>query len=205
MADETCRTETMRDLLPLLAHDALGAGDAAEARAHVASCAECRAELALIAAAATAITTSVPRVSTSAILAGVQRRTRLKLESGPETPSGRTPERKPARQAARWMPRRFAAAAASLILVASASLAVLVKSTGGPSVDLIDSAPVATIDSAPTGRVMAAAGMSVAGGLSDLSEDDLTALLDELDRVEATVASEPATLRRALVDDQENF
>lgn len=200
MADETCGNETMRDLLPLLAHDALGAGELAEARAHVASCAECGAELALIESAAAAITASAPKVSTAAILAEVQRRTRLRVEA-PATIVARAPRR----QAPRWMPRRFAAAAASLILVASASLAVLVKTFGGPSVDLVNGTSGTMIDSAPAGRVMAAAGISVTGGLSDLSEDDLTALLDELDSVEATVAAEPATLRRAIDDDQENF
>lgn len=197
MTEHDCRDEAMRDLLPLLAHDALEPAEAAAVRAHLAVCGSCVAELAVIESASRAISASVPVVSTAAILAGVQRRTRLKVERPAVSPSS-------PRTAARWMPRRYAMAAASLILVASASLAVVARTFGGPDVTLTDSLTVAAGDSAPAARV-AAAGISVTGGLSDLSDDDLSALLAELDQVEATVAAEPASMRRALVDDPENF
>jgi anti-sigma factor RsiW len=195
MADETCLDETMRDLLPLLAHDALEGSEAQAARAHVAGCTACRAELALLRSAAAAISAAAPQVSTARILAGVQRATRLRVE----------PAMRVSRRMGGWMPRRYAAAAASVLLVVSASLAVLAR-TFGEADPTVEGAASAIVDSSG-GRVMAsaAAGLSVTGGLSDLDDDELTVLLDELDRVEATVAAEPSTLRRALVDDQENF
>lgn len=103
------------------------------------------------------------------------------------------------------MPQRYAMAAASVILVASASLAVVARTFGGADQVTVDSVSTAPGDSAPAVRLAASAGILVTGGLSDLSDDDLTALLAELDQVEAMVAAEPATLRRALVDDPENF
>jgi hypothetical protein len=205
MAD--CTNEAMRDLLPLLAHEGPG-GDAGEAmgretldrlRAHVGDCAACRAELALLRSAASVIDGAVPRVDAAAISAGVNRALRLRIVDG-------APRRTERRLPSRWMPRRQAAVAASLILVASASLAVLARTFGGPTPPAIDGGRVATtIDSAPVTRVSAGAGISVAGGLSDLSEEDLTTLLDELDRVEATIDAEPQSIRRAIVDVPEEF
>jgi anti-sigma factor RsiW len=198
MSEHDCRDDAMRDLLPLLAHDALEPSEAAAVRAHLAVCGACVAELALIESASRAISASVPQVSTAAILAGVQQRTRLKLERPAAAPPS-------VRTAARWMPRRYAMAAASLILVASASLAVVARTFGGPEVTLADSLSVAAGDSAPATRVAAAGGISVSGGLADLSDDDLSALLADLEEVEATVAAEPVSMRRAIVDDPENF
>lgn len=183
-----CRNDDMRDLLPLLAHGALDAHASARVRTHVAGCEACRAELALVERAGAAIDASVPALDLAAITAGVRRATRLRLE-------------RPAR--ARWMPRRVAAVAASLLLVATASIGVFATRDGRPGASLVDSAGVA--GSVPDRRIVASAGVPVPGGLSELSDDDLVTLLAELDRVEATVEAEPLSMRQAVVDVPENF
>jgi hypothetical protein len=194
MAD--CTNEAMRDLLPLLAWEEDRAGaeaGLASARSHVESCAECAAELALLRAAASAIDARVPRVDAAAISAGVRRAMRVRIV-----------ER---RAPSRWMPRRQAAMAASLILMVSASLAVLARTFGGPADASLNGgrATSAMIDSAPVARVSASAGITVAGGLSDLSEEELVTLLAALEEVEATVDAEPQSIRRSIVDVPEEF
>lgn len=204
MAD--CTNEAMRDLLPLLAHEGAGGEDAAElraARAHVDACASCRAELAMLRAAGDLIERAVPRVDAARIAAGVVAATRVRLVSAPPATAVR---RVAPRMPSRWMPRRQAAIAASLVLVASASLAVVARTFGGPDRATLDGARgTAVVDTSPVSRVSASAGISVAGGLSDLSDDQLVTLLAELDAVEATVAAEPQSIRQPIVDVPEEF
>ena len=64
-----CTNNTMRDLLPELAHDALSADDAARVRAHIASCAACAAELRILSAAGELFANATPKVDTAAIVA----------------------------------------------------------------------------------------------------------------------------------------
>ncbi|MHB1298704.1 MAG: zf-HC2 domain-containing protein [Gemmatimonadaceae bacterium] len=195
-----CTNGELRDLLPLLAHDALEAGDAARVRQHLATCADCRTELALLATARDAFDAATPVISTTAIVAGVQRAMRPRAVPRP------TPHRAYGR---RWMPGRLVAAAASLVLVASVSLTVLARNFGAPAAGQADGDTVMVAsgprDSASEVRLFASAGLSVTGGLSDLSDDELTTLLDELDSVEATIDAEPSTLRHALIEDPGGF
>ena len=98
---------------------------------------------------------------------------------------------RPARRT-RWLSPRYAAAAAAVLLVASISLVAITRTFG-------------TADDAADVPVLAMAGLSVEGGLSDLSDADLATLLDELNRVEATVIAEPTSLRQPIVDAPEGF
>lgn len=191
-----CTNGELRDLLPLLAHDALEAGDAARVRQHLATCADCRAELALLATARDAFDAATPAISTSAIAAGVQRAMRPSVVQRPALlrASGR-----------RWMSGRLVAAAASVVFLASISLTVLARTFGAPAVGGDSVMASGARDSASELRLFASAGLNVTGGLSDLSDDELTTLLDELDSVEATIDAEPSTLRHALIEDPGGF
>ncbi len=189
-----CRLDEMRDLLPLLAHGALEPGEAARVRGHVEGCAPCRAELALLGTLRARFDAVTPAVSVAAITAGVLRAT------ASVTPTLRVERAVPRR--GNWLPRRYLAAAASLLLVGTLSLAALgrVFGTGEPGVDLEGGVALSTADSAPSAITAAAAGLIVADGLGDLDADALTALLAELESVEATVAADPVSIRRPIVD-----
>lgn len=187
-----CENETMRDLLPLLAHDALDGAEATAVRAHVASCASCEAELRLIVAAVTLYAAATPSIDTAAIVAKLPTapvaRPALRLEASP----------KPSRSTFR-MPRYVLAAAASVMLMVTLSLTVLRPIFFGATPS-VDSAQVDSSGAEPAAPVAApTAGEPVAslGGteFKDLGVDELTQLLNELDKMEATIAAEPRSMR----------
>lgn len=192
-----CRMDEMRDLLPLLAHGALEPGEEARVRGHVAGCAPCRAELALLGTLRARFEAATPALDLAAITAGVQRATPVTVRSSRRE----LRLERPAARRANWMPRRYLAAAASLLLVGSLSLAVLgrIFSGGASGVDT-DAGVALSPDSAPAAIAASAAGLIVADGLSDLDADALSALLAELESVEATVAAEPVSIRQPIVD-----
>ena len=187
-----CQNETMRDLLPLLAHDALTGEDATALQAHLASCASCAAELRTITAAAALFAAATPQVDTAAILAKL-----------PAPPVARPALRlEPSATAVRprfRMPRYALAAAASLMLMVTLSLTVLRPIFFGvaPSVDLV-TVETGTVDSAvqPAAPVSVEPVASLGGTeFKDLGVDELTQLLSELDQMEANIAAEPRSMR----------
>jgi hypothetical protein len=96
-----------------------------------------------------------------------------------------------------WLPQRYAAAAASLVLVASVSLAVVGRTWfggGDPARSGADSVMAAAA------TVVAGGGLSVPGGLSEYDTDELNALLSALDAMEATVEAEPVSFRQPILD-----
>ncbi len=192
-----CHDEPMRDALPLLARGLLPAAEAATLRAHLAGCASCADELALLERSARLFDASTPRVDTAAIVRAVQAaapaaRPSLTVQRGGTGPRLR-------------MPRYALAAAASLVLVATLSFAALqdrVFGTGTTPEVTVDSAVPASPATAP--GAAAAAPVALGGSdLADLGEAELEALLSELDRLEATVAADPMTLQRAVVQTPE--
>lgn len=189
-----CVNETMRDLLPLLAHDALAAGEVAQVRAHIAECPSCEAELAVLTQALAVFAAATPRVDTAAILA------RLPLPgaapSASPAPAARptlTVSRTPRRVLG--VPRYALAAAASLVLVATLSLTVLRPVFFGTAPVGVD---LALVDSGPAAAPTIPVGILGGSDLGDFDADELTALLAELDRMEATIAAEPITMRQPL-------
>ena len=181
-----CGNETIRDLLPLLAHDALEADEATRVRAHVASCASCATELELLGAARRVFDGATPQMNAAAIVAGLP---------VPTPTIGGRPVLRLERAAGR---RRFSlpsyalAAAASLILVATLSVGALRSVFFGASGS--DSTEVAAVETG-SGAATETAEILGAGGLSELGTAELTALLAELEAMEATVAAEPNTIR----------
>jgi hypothetical protein len=190
-----CQNEAMRDQLPLLAHgerstSELSASDIVALRAHVASCADCASELALLERSARLFAQATPRIDTAAILA--------KLPAAP----GTRPTLKVVRGATPKLgvPRYALAAAATMVLVATLSLAALRDNFGNttPSTDIGPDTSAPVVASVPVGIV---------GGneLGDLGVDDLETLLQELDQLEATIAAEPITMQRPVTDAPEGL
>jgi anti-sigma factor RsiW len=178
-----CGNETLRDQLPLLALDALTGEAATRVRAHVADCASCAAELAVIRKAGALFAAATPRVHTEAILRALPQapgaRPALRLERG-----GARPPR---------IPRYVLAAAASLVLVATMALPTIRAVFNGEPAAVVDSGlPAASAEP-----------VALVGGadLADLGVDELTSLLAELEQFDGTVAAEPVTMRQAVTGD----
>lgn len=197
-----CENETMRDLLPLLAHDALTGEEAAALQAHLTMCASCADELRTLTAAAALFAAATPRVDTAAILAKL-----------PAAPAARPvlrlePAAKPARASFR-MPRYALAAAASVMLMVTLSLTVLRPIFFGvtPTVDLAQ-VDTGNVDVAvqPTAPAAVEPVASVGGTeFKDLGVDELTQLLNELDQMEATIAAEPRSMREPITTSPEGL
>lgn len=175
-----CHNENVRDQLPLLARGELTSATAAAVRAHVATCAECAAELAVLERAGQLFAAATPRIDTAAVLA--------KLPAAPGTRPVLTVSRGTRKPLG--LPRYALAAAASLVLVATLSLGAIRDSIFGG-----DNASAVAIDSGVT--VVATAPSALVGGqdLSDFDADELESLLSELDQLEATVAAEPTSIQ----------
>jgi anti-sigma factor RsiW len=186
----------MRDLLPLLAHGSLASADAGRLRAHLGECAACAAELALLEGSRHVLMAMTPQVDTAAIVR------HLSAPALTVVPGG---ARRRSVQDAWWrrVPRQYVAAAASLLIVASLSLPLL---KGAFDTDRGTVAPDSSIGPVSgTAEALVPTGLTVGDGLTDLSDADLTALLAELETVQATIAAEPTAMRRPIVDAPEGM
>lgn len=184
-----CHEMNEREALPLLVRGLLGPVEAARLRAHVASCASCADELALLERTARLFDAATPKLDISAIVA--------KLPAAPQRPALTVVRGATVRPR---VPRYALAAAASLTLVATLSFAALkgrVFGDGGEG----RIAPDTALPVAP------AVPVAIVGGteLADLGRSELELLLAELDRMEATVAAEPVSMQRAVLDAPEDL
>lgn len=201
-----CLNEEMRDLLPLLAHGSLAADEADRVRAHLTGCVSCGADLALLETSRLVLQASAPRVDVAAIALAVSRAARpaalvLRVERGTSAAPLAAPAT--ARHSI-WRSRQYLAAAASLLIVASLSLRLFDRAPAtDEGIAPIDTAAVA-VDS-PSVVAASPAAISVGASLMDLSSDDLSTLLDEIERVDATLTLEPATMRQPIVDAPETL
>lgn len=192
-----CLNEEMRDLLPLLAHGSLAAGEADRVRAHAAGCATCAAELAVLETSRLVLQASAPRVDVTAIAQAVNRSS---TKAAPVLLVERGGARATAAVARRsvWRSRQLLAAAASLLIVTSLSLRLLDRTP------IADEGLVAIGTSVENGTLpaLATAGgeLSVGVPLVDLTADDLSALLSELEGFDGKIMLEPATMRQPIVD-----
>lgn len=198
-----CTNDTMRDRLPALANGMLPADESAAVRAHVAACPACAGELALIETSRLVIRAETPRLDLDAITRAVlaaapsaapAARPALKVERGGATP---TVAKRPF-----WRSRQVLAAAASILVVVSLTIPTLTGDGGETTVGPSDTARVvASAETLATGAP--SSGTTASTGLSDLSSDDLSALLAELDGFEANIGAEPASVQRPVVDTPE--
>lgn len=173
-----CTNVEIRELLPEYLQSRVAAPDRARVEAHLASCDECAAELATLRSVRQAYA-RVPVVDVASIARALP---------------------KPRRRTVRSFTMLQLAAAISFISLGGISLAV-VRSVfnGEPTVMHIDSAVTPAGDSgskvspesarARTGVV--SRGISFGGGVSDLAEEDLEALLSAIESLEAAPPVDP--------------
>jgi len=193
-----CPNVEIRDLLPDFVHRTLADDAMARVTAHVASCADCRAEVALLRSAAAALRTR-PAVNVAAIVRALPAPSgappRLVLEGREGTVERPIGGRPPLLRRARWA------------AVAAAAAVIAVVTARGPATTADETASVAqAVDSVrPSGPGGAAAApaapvagsqpaqlaMSLAGGPVDLTDSELEALLGDLETIDAMPSEEP--------------
>ena len=160
-----CPNVAMRELLPELLHDALSATDRVAVEAHLASCEDCAAELALLRAAQrTMAGVRVPAFDTAAItfvsLGGMS-----------------------------------LAVARSYFGSSPVAIVDSALTGEGPSPvaqqAALDAAPALASADTPVSSGSAASGPSVHTALGDLNDAELESLLSQLDQLEAAPLAEP--------------
>lgn len=183
-----CVNGDIRDVLPELVNGTLPAGDVARVQEHVRVCAECAAEVELLRTARAAMRLA-PAMDTARIAAAVQASAAQRL-------------------AARRAPAARVARIAGLSLVAViGALGVWSLRGSSPAAPEAPDAPVTAAGVGPDqpGAVeqlqpieSRAAGapvqLALGGDMSQLGDDDLLALLDEVPALEAMPGEEPASL-----------
>ena len=204
-----CMDTEVRDALPDLIHGRLSDLDKATLTAHVESCADCRAELEFLSRLRAAAPLA-PRIDIERIVSALP----VPMPSAADVLAS-VPSR-----AARNSRRSFiwkTAAAAALLVVGSltfangrrqslpvsvinptASAAAVAEATipVAPSVASLPSERVATprLPAAVPGRAVATAGragLSLTGGVQDLTDQQLQALVNDLDKVKGLPSAEP--------------
>jgi len=187
-----CPDGLMRDLLPEYAHGVLDGERTARVAAHVATCEACRAELALLAQVRDGLSLGVPRVDVAAIVRALPRAPVLRsMDAG-------SPGLRVSRQArgrvAGWSPWQFAAAAGLVLAVGSGLLwqrePAVMRTRIADSSDVHVAAESTTSPAAVVGKD----GITFGGGLSDLSLDDLQALLGQMDSVRTLPSTDPESM-----------
>lgn len=204
-----CTNDEMRDLLPLLAHGSLGEGEAARVRAHLATCAACAAELAALETSRLVLRATAPRVDASAIARAVTATLGARPAAAAPTLTverGGAAAPSVARRSV-WRSRQLLAAAASILIVATVAIPFLDNGGGERGRSPLDTLALGPSASAGTavGTTVGANSLTVGETLTDLSSDDLSALLDEIESVEALIALEPSTMRQPIVDAPEGL
>ena len=165
-----CTNVEIRELLPEYLSGALSDARRREVSRHVESCAECAEELALLQLVREAYTETAPAVNVSAIVSALPKKA--------ARPGVRSWRRTQAFQIA---------AAVSFIALGGISLAVARSFfNNGTTVAQIDTT-VAPNSTAVSGEAPA---ISFAGGVSDLGDEDLEALLSALENIEALPVTE---------------
>ena len=186
-----CGNAEMRDLLPELLHTRLGSAERAEVERHVAACADCTAELALLRQAQASMATA-PAVDVSRIVAALPR-------AGARRRSSRvTGWRAAAGIAAVLLGAvsiRVARQSDTPVAAPAASAAASSRSAPGstPGADTVTPAVAAVpraVAGARAARTVAPA-LTPAGGLADLSDDDLERLLGKFDGLTGVPDTEP--------------
>lgn len=148
-----CENGEMRDQLPDWVHERLDADRARWVAAHVAGCADCTDEVALLRDIAVAWASATPHVNVSAIVAALPK---------PPARAGRQ---------VRWYQRTQWRAAAALLVT-----------TGVTSLAVLNRAPNVALDT-PTV-------VEFAGGVGDLSDNQLKSLLKDIEKLDAMPVAE---------------
>ncbi len=191
-----CPNGEMRDLLPEYAHGVLGAEDTARVAAHVAACDDCRAELALIGRVRESVTLGVPRTNVAAIVGALP---------APRAASGKPALYASPRRDVAWKTWQYAAAAGLVLAVGSG--VVWQRTSVGTGARFADSSQVRT-SPAPAETTHATApltpedGITFGGGLSDLSLNDLQALLGQMDSLKTLPSTDPQSVTPVIASNE---
>lgn len=185
-----CTNIEMREMLPSYLRGDDQNADRSRVMAHVAECADCRAELELL-RAAHAMLTAAPAIDTSRIASRVAAASR----AGAQPTEGRS--------ITSWRsPRRALLAAASIGVIAAASLLTLrtpepnevatapVNRTVPLDTSLATPAPSpprAPVVKAPPAR----SGIVFGGGIGDLNDAQVEALLADLEQADVLIGADP--------------
>jgi len=181
-----CVNGDIRDVLPELVSGTLPAADLARVQDHIRACADCAAEVELLRTARAAMRLA-PTMNTTRIAAGVQASTAQRL-------------------AARRIPARVARMASVSLIVVLGAIG-LWASRDTPR----EASPVAVQPPAGGAGISAAAPgvagaveeprpaqgptqLALGGDMSQLDDDELLALMDELSGLEAIPGEEPASI-----------
>jgi anti-sigma factor RsiW len=196
-----CKNLEVRDLLPALVRCELKSSERAAVEDHLAVCADCRAELAVVGDLASVLR-STPAIDTARIAQAVVRAARERRAA---------PISLDAARRRRAMPRRAWLAAASLIAVAGAGALAVVASRNEvrqePAAEVARNDTPAVVQPARSEPVRVgprpASGteLVMGGGVSDLADADLESLLGVLEGLDAEIDVEPAVLLPLLEGD----
>lgn len=212
-----CSRVDIRDMLPSYEHGRLSAVDRDAVAAHLANCPDCVTELSLVRSAARALA-GAPAVDLARIVAALPVPPRRREEGAIPIDSRRARSRPP--RTAWASSRRLTAIAAVAVGAAGLSFAVgrsapdrpdsaLVAGSVTPVVGTVraPASPAAAsgLSSAadPGGLIVASAAdaeLSVAGGVSDLSDDALRSLLGDIERIDDVTVADPAEPLPAVTD-----
>lgn len=215
-----CVMTEVRDALPDLAHGRLSELDTATMTAHVESCADCRAELALL-----------REVRESAPLAPAMDAARIASVLPPYGGAAIVKHRpaEPVRKSA-WRYSLLAVSAAAVFVIGGLTFSSMKKQTDGGTSNVAASttslpvaapsegsspipdategvvapAPATTTTSGPARTIPSGekqvASLSLVGGTQDLSETELETLLAELDGMDSIPAAEPQSVTLSVED-----
>ncbi len=166
-----CSNVTMRELLPDYLHGSLTLADRAEVEAHLAGCAECADEFSLLRAVRASAVASTPALDLASILAAIP---------APPHPLPVATLRPVLGGGRSAMPAWIGLAAA----LAIAALGSWATGLGR------DASQLAT-DSSVVAMEQGSARLSFGGGVTDLSHEDVIALLDDVETLDAAPPAEP--------------
>ena len=165
-----CLNVEIRELLPEYLNGTLSATRRAEVETHVAACAECADELTVLRLVREAYA-EAPAVNVNAIVAALPR--------SAARPAMRTPVQRSWRRSHAFQ----IAAAVSFIALGGISLAVARSFFNGNT-------PAGQVDTGIASNGAETPAISFAGGVSDLGDEDLEALLTALETIEALPVTE---------------
>lgn len=193
-----CENAEMRDLLPELLHARLGGAERAAVERHVAACEDCAAELALLrrvqSSLARAPAVDVSRIVAALPRAGARRRpsrlTGWRVAAGIAAVLIGAVSIRVARQSGDTAGEVTSGVVASAPAPAP-SVAVSPATGTGTRPESIAAASRQVV-SAPRAARSSAAALTPAGGLSDLSDEQLELLLGQLDGLSGVPDTEPA-------------
>ena len=202
-----CTNLEMRDLLPDFVRGALSAPSSTELEDHLATCAQCRAELRLL-RDAHAMLSATPSVDAPRIVAAIKRSSGIRRDATVAVAAGRrrrtwnvaTPSRRV------WLAAASIVAVVGAAVLASAKMRTPASRAVAPVVVEVEQprAPTA-VGTEPTEpvspRSATHAELVMGGGVSDLADADLESLLQALDDVDTQLDVEPAVVMPVLEGD----